>query len=153
MRRTLLVVFLIFTLSLPAALLAYQATPQFVCGTSSGYGAEINPSHYVLDLRCRPALAETIEIPPGGAITVTVELENYFTATGLATATFDLHFAMDRAWLTVREQEAVSGTTLRDTLSALHDVGVITSEPSYSFVIENEGFRSAVFDLSVRPQE
>lgn len=153
MKKYPLILLLILSLGLPAAILALQATPQFVCGTSSGYGAEINPRQYLFDLRCRPALTETIVIPPNGSITVTVNLSNYYTATGRTNAAFDLHFAMDRALLMVRQQEAVEGTTVRDTISALYDLGVITSQSSYSFVIENRGLRSAVFDLSVRPQE
>jgi hypothetical protein len=134
------------------AVWARQATPNFQCPSPTGYGARTTPTQVVLDLQCQPALGETLDIPAGGSITVTVNLANYYTATGRTSATFNIHLAMDRARITLRQADSLRGTDVTDTLSAMGDVLINTSGPSYLFIIENKGVRSAVFDLSLRPR-
>jgi hypothetical protein len=131
---------------------ARQATPLFTCAAPSGYGVEVQPARYALDLQCQPALGETLEVAPGGSVRVTVTLGNYYAATGQTEASFAIHLAMDRANLVVREVERLQGEQVTDFMAALRDVPIITDQPSYSFIIENRGLRSAVFDLSVRPR-
>ena len=137
-------------LLLPTLIHALQSTPQFLCSTPSGYGVEVNPQHYLLDLQCQPMLEHTLEIAPGGSARFTVNLANFYAASGRNNAAFNIHLAMDRAWITVRQADALQGTTIRDTLSSLQDVLINTSVQSYTFVIENRGVRSAVLDVSLR---
>lgn len=134
------------------SVMARQATPLFSCTAPGGYGVEVRPREYALDLQCQPALGQTLELPPGGSVSVTVSLGNYYAATGRANASFVIHLAMDRANIVVREAERLEGEMVTDFLSALRDVAIVTSQPAYAFVIENRGLRSAVFDLSVRPR-
>jgi hypothetical protein len=136
---------------LPTLIFALQSTPQFLCSTPSGYGVEVNPQHYLLDLRCQPTLDHTLEIAPGGSARFTVTLSNFYAATSRNNAAFNIHLAMDRAWVTVRQADTLQGTTITDALSALQDVLINTSDSSYTFVVENRGLRSAVLDISVRP--
>lgn len=142
----------LMTLLLPAVALALQSTPIFQCLFASGHGSRTAPTEYLLDLQCQPALPETIEIPSGGSIRVTVNLNNYYTATGRSEATFVIHLAMDRARLVLRPEGAERGSDVSDLLAALRDVPVTSTADVYRFTIENHGFRSAVFDLSVRPR-
>lgn len=151
--KLLMVLGIVAALFLPTLIYAYQSTPQFVCATSSGYGVEVNPGHYLLDLQCRPTLGATLEIPPGQSTRFSVSLANYYTATGRNNAAFDIHLAMDRAWITLRQADSLQGTTITDTLSSLQDVLINTSEQSYTFVIENRGLRSAVLDVSLRVRD
>lgn len=144
---------LFLLLALPVVVSALQATPQFQCLFASGYGGEISPNHYVLDLQCQPALGFTLDIPTGQTRTFTVNLSNYLTATGRLTAEFNIHLAMDRARINVRQADSLQGTEVTDALAALRDLRIRTSQQSYTFVIENLGLRSAVFDLSVRPYD
>jgi len=150
--KRVIVFALIIVLALPAALFALQATPQFQCLFFSGYATEINPGHYALDLQCQPMVGETLTIPIGQSRTFTVNLTSYYTATGRTNAEFVIHLAMDRARLMLRQPDALEGTLVTDTFEALKDVPISTSAPSYTFLISNEGLRSAVFDLSVRPR-
>jgi hypothetical protein len=142
----------LLALLLPALMAAGQSTPQFLCATSSGYGAEINPNQYLMDLQCQPALRETLVIDVGRSRTFTVSLANYYAATGRNQASFDIHLAMDRARIVVREADALEGQLITDTLASLADVAIVTQAQSYTFVIENRGLRSAVFDLTLRPR-
>lgn len=137
-------------LMLPAVLYAVQSTPQFQCLFYSGYATEINPGHYALDLQCQPVIGETITIPVGQSRTITVNLAAFYTATGRTTADFSIHLAMDRARILLREADSLQGTLVTDTAASLADVPISTSASSYTFVIQNEGIRSAVFDLSLR---
>jgi len=137
-------------LLIPAALFALQATPQFQCLFFSGYATEINPGHYVLDLQCQPVIAETITIPVDEARTFTVNLATYYTATGHTTAEFAIHLAMDRARILLRQADSLQGTLVTDTTAALATVPISTSATDYTFIVQNEGIRSAVFDLSLR---
>lgn len=146
------ILLLIALLAMPAALFALQATPQFQCLFFSGYATEINPGHYALDLQCQPVVGETITIPVGESRTFTVNLASYYTATGRTTAEFVIHLAMDRARLVLRQPDSLHGTLVTDTFESLKDVPISTSAPSYTFLVSNEGLRSAVFDLSVRPR-
>lgn len=140
-------------LLMPAVVSALQSTPQFQCLFASGYGGEINPNHYVMDLQCQPSLGFTFDIPRGETRTFTVNLSNYYTATGRVTAEFNIHLAMDRARIDVREADALVGTEVTDAAAALRDLRIRTTDQQYTFVIENLGLRSAVFDISVRPFE
>lgn len=129
-----------------------QATPNFQCPSPTGYGGRSSPIQLILDLQCQPAFGETIEIPPGGSITVVVNLNNYYSATGRNSASFNIHLAMDRAFVTVRQSDSLQGTDVTDTLSAMRDVPISTTGGQYTFIIQNRGVRSAIFDLSVRPR-
>lgn len=140
-------------LFIPTLIHALQPTPQFLCGTPNGYGTEVNPNHYLLDLQCQPVLNDTLEIPPGAAARFTVNLTNYYAATARNNAVFAIHLAMDRARVTVREADSLEGEDITDTLAALQDVLINTSDSSYTFVVENRGLRSAVLDLSVRVRQ
>jgi hypothetical protein len=139
-------------LALGGHALARQATPQFQCSSSSGYGVMLEPGQYFLDLQCQPALAQTIELQPNQGATFTVSLSNWYAASDATDATFDIHLAMDRARIAVREQNALDEQIVTDTLAAMADVRVTTDQTRYVFVIENRGLRSAVFDLSLRPR-
>jgi hypothetical protein len=150
MKRLFLLPGLLAALLLPTLIYALQSTPQFLCSTPSGYGVEVNPQHYILDLQCQPMLNNTLDIPPGQSARFTVNLGNFYAASGRNNAAFKIHFAMDRAWIMVRQADSLQGTTLRDTLSALQDVLINTAAPSYTFVVENRGLRSAVLDVSLR---
>jgi hypothetical protein len=143
----------VIALLIPTLIYALQPTPQFLCGTPHGYGTEVNPRHYLLDLQCQPMLPETLEIPPGASARFTVNLTSYYAATARNNAAFDIHLAMDRARITVREADALDGEDITDTFAALQDVFINTSEQSYTFVIENRGLRSAVLDVSVRVRD
>lgn len=147
-----LAILFIFLL-IPTLIYALQPTPQFLCGTANGYGTEVNPNHYLFDLQCQPMLNDTLEIPPGAAARFTVNLTSYYAATARNNATFAIHLAMDRARVTVRQADALEGEDITDTLAALQDVFINTSEQSYTFVIENRGVRSAVLDVSVRVRQ
>lgn len=144
---------LLILLLIPTLIYALQPTPQFLCGTPHGYGTEVNPRHYLLDLQCQPMLPETLEIPPNAAVRITVNLTNYYAATARNNAAFDIHLAMDRARITVRQADALEGEDITDTFAALQDVFINTSDQSYTFVIENRGLRSAVLDVSVRVRD
>lgn len=148
----LLLIGLFVVLAVPAALFALQATPQFQCLFFSGYATEINPGHYALDLQCQPVVGETMTIPVGESRTFTVNLSSFYTATGRTSAEFVIHLAMDRARLVLRQPDSLEGTLVTDTFESLKDVPISTSAPSYTFLVSNEGLRSAVFDLSVRPR-
>ncbi len=150
-RQNLILVLLLSVFSMVGVVTARQTTPLYQCLTRSGYGVEINPRHYVLDFQCQPSLDRTVEIPVGQSITVTVNLSNYYTATGLNRAEFLIHLAMDRARLFLRQSDALEGTEITDFTAALQDVPINTQADTYTFVIENRGLRSAVFDLSLRP--
>lgn len=129
-----------------------QATPNFQCPSPTGYGARTTPLQIILDLQCQPAFGETLEMPVGSSITIVVNLNNYYSATGRRSASFNIHLAMDRANVTLRQSDSLIGTNVTDTLSSLQDVLINTSGEAYTFVIENKGMRSAVFDLSMRPR-
>jgi hypothetical protein len=131
---------------------ARQATPQFSCSSPSGFGVELAPGDFYLDLQCQPVLNRTLEIAPGGAYRFTVSLSNFYAATGMADADFQIHLAMDRARIMVREADQLDGVLITDTIAAIQDIAVVTDEIRYVFVVENRGLRSAVFDLSVRPR-
>ncbi|GAB4438639.1 MAG: hypothetical protein Kow00120_06330 [Anaerolineae bacterium] len=148
MRRLMLAIILLAVTALPT--LAQES--EFLCATESGFGTEIESGHFQLDLLCQPVLLETLEIERGESITVTVLLENYYKAIGGDEAEFSIHLAMDRARIDVRAEGELGGTTITDAGAALADVDVKTTEETYTFVIKNEGFRSAIFDLSVRPR-
>jgi hypothetical protein len=152
-KTVLMVGILSIFLLVPTLIYALQPTPQFLCGTPHGYGTEVNPNHFLLDLQCQPMLPETLEIPPGAAARITVSLTSYYAATARNNAGFNIHLAMDRARITVREADALEGEDITDTFAALQDVFINTSEQSYTFVIENRGLRSAVLDVSVRVRE
>lgn len=134
----------------PSLLRALQSTPQFLCATVSGYGGEVNPRQYLFDLQCQPALNQTLDIPVGEAYTFTVNLNNYYAVTGRNQAQFNIHLAMDRARVVVRQADVLDGEVITDTFSSLQDVAVVTNAGSYTFVIENRGLRSAVLDVSLR---
>ncbi|NDJ60139.1 MAG: hypothetical protein GYB67_03390 [Chloroflexi bacterium] len=142
---------LVLLTSLLAPFVAGAQDDDFTCSTPSGFGEEVARAEYVLDLQCQPTLRETIEIRRNDLITITVNLENYYTATGNETAAFNIHFAMDRARVRLRQPDGLEGTIVADTLAALANVPITTSELEYTFIIENLGLRSAVFDLILRP--
>lgn len=129
-----------------------QATPNFQCLAPTGYGSRATPIQIILDLQCQPAFGDTVEIPPGGSITIIVNLNNYYSATGRTSASFNIHLAMDRALLTVRQSDVLQGTDVSDTLAAMRDIPISTTGSQYTFIVQNRGLRSAVFDLSVRPR-
>jgi|GEM_PF-3462824 hypothetical protein len=129
-----------------------QATPQFTCLSPSGFAVELEPRQWYLDLQCQPVIGETLEIQPGQSAQFTISLSNYYAATARSSAAFDIHLAMDRAWVVVRQADQLQGEVITDTFAALQNVAVGTTAQSYVFVIENRGLRSAVFDLSLRPR-
>lgn len=143
----LLIVLVVFVLSIPAFA---QTETEFTCPTASGFGTVAEDGTVMLDALCQPVLNQTIEIEPDASITVTVSLANYFTAMNATSATFNIHFAMDRANIVVREPDALEGTALTDAASALADISITSEDAEYTFVIENRGLRSAIFDLSIR---
>ncbi len=128
-----------------------QTTPQFTCSSPSGFGVELERDNFYLDLQCQPLLARTLEIQPGASARFTVSLSNYYAANAASEAHFNIHLAMDRARIVVRQADQLNGELLTDTFAALQNVAVVTTGPSYTFVVENRGLRSAVLDLSVRP--
>ncbi len=128
-----------------------QTTPQFTCSSPSGFGVELERGSFYLDLQCQPALSRTLEIQPGASARFTISLSNYYAANAANEAHFDIHLAMDRARIMVRQADQLDGELITDTLFALQNVAVVASGPSYTFIVENRGLRSAVFDLSVRP--
>lgn len=146
------VVLMLFGLFATQRAATAQATPNFQCPSPTGYGARSTPLQIILDLQCQPAFGETIELPTGGSITVVVNLNNFYSATGRRSAAFNIHLAMDRANVVLRQSDSLIGTNVTDTLSSLQDVLINTSGAAYTFVIENRGLRSAVFDLSMRPR-
>jgi hypothetical protein len=129
-----------------------QATPQFTCLSPSGFAVELEPRQWYLDLQCQPVIGETLEIQPGQSAQFTVSLSNYYAATARSSASFDIHLAMDRAWVVVRQADQLQGEVITDTLAALQNVAISTNAQTYVFVIENRGLRSAVFDVSLRPR-
>jgi hypothetical protein len=149
-RRLLTVMVILIAVLVPSLIFALQSTPQFLCSTPSGFCVEVNPDHYLLDLQCQPVLNKTLEIEPGDSMRFTVNLANYYAASGRNNAVFDIHLAIDRARIVVRAADALEGTTITDTFASLQNVLMNTSDQSYTFVVENRGLRSAVFDLSVR---
>jgi hypothetical protein len=144
----------LLALLLAAALMVgAQATPENVCITSRGFGTRIERDTYTLDLLCQPTLLNTLEISPGNSITVNVDLTTYYRSTGRSSAAFDIHLAMDRARIRLREPDSLSSTEINDAGAALQSVRIETNEPErYTFIIENLGVRSAVFDLTMRPE-
>ncbi|MBW4436580.1 MAG: hypothetical protein KME04_05570 [Pleurocapsa minor GSE-CHR-MK-17-07R] len=151
-RRALAGLLLIASLAAGGAALARQASPQFQCSASSGYGAMLEQDQYFLDLQCQPALATTIVLEPNEGATFTVSLSNWYAAVGMADAEFDIHLAMDRARIALREAGSADEQIITDVVAAMADVRVITDQTRYVFTIENRGLRSAVFDLSLRPR-
>jgi hypothetical protein len=130
-----------------------QATPTNVCVTNRGFGSRVDRDVYQLDLLCQPTLLNTLEVGRGDTITIQVNLANYYRATGRASAIFDIHLAMDRANIRLRQPDSLSSTAITDAGAALANVRIETTErEQYVFIIENLGLRSAVFDLSVRPE-
>ena len=152
-RHLLTVTVILIAVLIPSLIFALQSTPQFLCSTPSGFGVEVNPDHYLLDLQCQPTLNKTLEIEPGDSMRFTVNLANYYAASARNNAAFDIHLAIDRARIVVRAADSLEGTTITDTFAALQDVLINTTAPSYTFVIENRRLRSAVFDLSVRVRQ
>ncbi|NDJ60140.1 MAG: hypothetical protein GYB67_03395 [Chloroflexi bacterium] len=143
---------------IPFAVMAQDTTPEpedmeptINCMTENAFGTVLAENEeYALDLLCQPTLNETIEVQPGENIIVTVDLTTYREAFETDRVTFDIHFAMDRANINVREADAMQGVQITDAARALESVEITTSAETYTFVVENQGFRSAVFDLSLR---
>jgi hypothetical protein len=153
MRRLAVSLGLLALLLAAALLVGAQATPENVCITSRGFGTRTERAAYTLDLLCQPTLLNTLEISSGNSITVTVDLVTYYRLTGRSSAIFDIHLAMDRARIRLREPDSLSSTEINDLGAALQSVRIETGEPErYTFIIENLGVRSAVFDLTVRPE-
>jgi len=121
-----------------------------LCNVESGYGMVVGRGEYLLDLQCRPTLPETIEIPPDRSILVTVDLSNYYRINRTEVATFLIHLAMQRANITIRQRGTIGGENIVDFRGALQSVEVTTTSRTFTFEIRNDGFRSAIFDLSVR---
>lgn len=139
-------------LSVAVPRIAARQGGDFLCYTDSGFGERVGlGGEYRLDLQCQPALAETIEIEPDAEITITVDLTSYYAKTGAYEAEFDIHIAMKRANIELRERGARSGVSMTDGQASLQDVSVTTNQDTFTFTITNNGFRSAIFDVTVRP--
>jgi DNA uptake protein ComE-like DNA-binding protein len=121
------------------------------CVVPSGFGMQISENQYWFDLLCQPTLLTTLEIEPDISILVTIDLQNYYNATGNSTAEFDLHFAMQQARLRVIPVDTQEVSEIADETANIQGITVTTSAAFYEVVIENVGLQSAIFDLSVRP--
>jgi len=106
----------------------------------------------MLDLQCSPAFDFTFEIEPNEVIKVSVNLSNYYLASGESDADFYIHLAMQRANIEIRESGSFGTENIVDANGAIQDVRISADGDIFTFEIENKGFRSAIFDLSVRPR-
>jgi hypothetical protein len=144
---------LVGLLMLAAAPMGAQESADFVCGTPSGHGHNDGGGIYVLDLQCRPALDHTVNLARDRSATVTVNLANYYAATGRDEAEFTIHLALERAHIFVREEGHMEGRDIIDAWGdALKDIDIEADEDTFTFIIENKGLRTAIFDVSVRPR-
>lgn len=124
----------------------------FVCNSPSGFGEVIDSDEVMLDLQCSPAFDFTFEIEPNEVIKVSVNLSNYYLASGESDADFYIHLAMQRANIEIRESGSFGTENIVDANGAIQDVRISADGDIFTFEIENKGFRSAIFDLSVRPR-
>jgi hypothetical protein len=152
MKRSFLVLVLLAVLVPSAVFAQADVDPEFRCPVPYAFGSQAADGTYMLDLLCQPMLMQTIEIPVDGSITVAVNMANFYAATGGTSATFDIHFAMDRARVLVREPDGLEGVEITDAQSAFANIPLTTDEETYTFVVENRGMRSAILEISVIPQ-
>lgn len=124
---------------------------EFLCQVPSAFGERTGADAYTLDLLCQPVFPATFEIDPRDKITVTVNLKNYYDATGTTRADFEIHLAMQRARIEIIKPGDFSGREIVDFDGAIQDLEISTSDESLTFEVRNKGARSAIFDLSVRP--
>lgn len=129
-----------------------SADGKYACETDGAFAEEVVSGVYSFDLLCQPVLLETLEIDSGDEITVTVDLSSYYAATGQDRTQFSIHLAMQRANVFVDLQGSAGGQQIVDSDGRIQDVLVRTEEQTVAFTITNAGWRSAVFDLSVRPR-
>lgn len=112
--------------------------------SSSGRGIEF-------DLLCKPLYPETIELDSDSLLQVTIRLAKYKRNINHNTLSFRLHFAIDRGRLKIVQKGTSIEETLSDSGGNLKDFRIRTASDEIVFEITNSGFRSAIFDLSVRP--
>lgn len=120
------------------------------CQTDNAY-ATADEDGIEFDLLCKPSYAETIELDSDDSVQVTINLENYKSFADDERVDFRLHFAIERGSLEIRQPGSFGAEDLSDFGGNLKDLAFRTDEDSVEVEITNEGFRSAIFDLSVRP--
>jgi hypothetical protein len=151
MKRTVLSIIIFLILITPLAV--FSQSDAFTCGTTSGFGEDLGAGEYSLDLQCQASFDFSFEIEPDQSIMIEIQMSNYLKATGKEKADFFIHLAMQRARLELREPGSM-GVEVMDSGGIIQDIRVSdVSGETYIFEVVNKGFRSAIFDLSVRPSK
>ena len=120
------------------------------CQEENGYASLLGRG-VEFDLLCKTNYPETIELGGDSLLQVTVHLARYKRQMNLNTVSFQLHFAIDRGKLKIVQNGTSIEETLSDSGGNLKDFQIRTANDAILFEIINSGFRSAIFDLSVRP--
>lgn len=121
------------------------------CLTQTAFALQPEPGMYVLDPLCQPLPLNTFELTPDERIQVVINLDNYRRLFPDLEAEFNLHFALQRAWLQISEFGSSGNMEITDGESVMHDISLQTDDATYTFILENLGFRDAIFNLTVYP--
>ena len=127
-----------------------QSDEQPLCQTDSAY-ADFNRLGLGFDLLCQPVYPETIELERGESFNVIVSLEAFRSFSGNDMVQFRLHFAIDRGRLEIRQVGSIATQELSDSGGNLKDLEIRTDADVLEVEIANAGFRTAIFDIAVRP--
>ena len=120
------------------------------CQTDNAY-ATADSEGIEFDLLCKPLYPETIELDSDDSLEVTVNLESYRVFSGDDRVEFLLHFAIERGALEIRQPGSFGAEDLSDSGGNLKDLQFRTTDDVVVVEITNDGFRTAIFDLSVWP--